>query len=142
MGNGSGKAAATALGLFGGAILGDRIEGSPGAHMQTVQRCTTQNVFENRIMHYNVVYEFNGKQYNVQMPSDPGPTIRLQVTPMSANSVTSPSLASTSTAIIQAVPVYISRPATPLVMNTGFIWGGNGHRGHGHGGFGVGMGWR
>jgi uncharacterized protein YcfJ len=30
---------------------------------------------------YNVTYEFNGKQYNVQLPRDPGPTIKLNVTP-------------------------------------------------------------
>jgi hypothetical protein len=28
-----------------------------------------------------VTYEFAGKQYNVQLPSDPGPTIKLQITP-------------------------------------------------------------
>ena len=47
-----------------------------------MQTCSTQNFYENRTVAYNVVYEFNGKQYNVQMPQDPGPTVRLQVTPM------------------------------------------------------------
>ena len=81
IGGGSGRAAATALGIFGGAILGNNIEGAPPAQMQTVQNCTTQNVLENRVMGYNVTYEFNGKQYTVQLPRDPGPTIRLNVTP-------------------------------------------------------------
>lgn len=81
IGGGSGRAAATALGIFGGAIVGNNIEGAPPAQMQTVQNCTTQNVMENRVMGYNVTYEFNGKQYSVQLPRDPGPTIRLNVTP-------------------------------------------------------------
>jgi hypothetical protein len=40
-------------------------------------------------MAYNVVYEFAGKQYTVQMPQDPGPTVRLQITPMSPAANTS-----------------------------------------------------
>lgn len=81
MGGGNGKTVATALGMFGGAILGNNIEGAPAPQTQTVQNCTTQNVFENRVSGYNVTYEFNGKQYTVQLPRDPGPTIKLNVTP-------------------------------------------------------------
>lgn len=82
VGGGSGRAAATILGLMGGAILGDRIEGGGQQQVQQVQQCSTQTFYENRTVAYNVVYEYAGKQYSVQMPSDPGPTIRLQVTPM------------------------------------------------------------
>ena len=82
MGKGSGNAAATALGIFGGAVLGEKIEGSPSPEVRNVQTCTNQLFYENRTTGYNVVYEFNGKQYTVVMPSDPGPTVRLQVTPM------------------------------------------------------------
>lgn len=81
IGGGSGNAAATALGIFGGAILGNNIEGAPSTQMQNVQNCTTQNVFENRVIGYNVTYEFNQKQYTVQLPRDPGPTIKLNVVP-------------------------------------------------------------
>jgi uncharacterized protein YcfJ len=88
MGKGSGNAATTALGLFGGAILGDKIEGNPNPEVRNVQNCTTQTFYENRTTGYNVVYEFNGKQYTVVMPSDPGPTVRLQVTPMPVAPVT------------------------------------------------------
>ena len=82
IGGGSGKAAATILGIFGGAILGDKIEGAPVPQTQTVQSCTTQNMIENRVIGYNVTYEFNGKQYNVQMPHDPGSTVKLNVSPV------------------------------------------------------------
>ena len=86
VGRGSGNAAATVLGIFGGAILGDRIEGAPASRVETVQSCATQNFYENRTVGYNVTYEFGGHHYSVQMPNDPGPTIRVQVSPVEAQS--------------------------------------------------------
>lgn len=82
IGGGSGRAAATALGIFGGAILGDRIEGAPQPQVQTVQNCRTETTYENRVVGYNVTYEFGGKQYMVQMPRDPGSTLQVNVTPV------------------------------------------------------------
>ena len=82
LGNGGGRTAATVLGIFGGAILGDKIEGPSNPEVRNVQNCSQQMFYENRTMAYNVVYEFAGKQYTVQMPQDPGPTVRLQITPM------------------------------------------------------------
>lgn len=82
MGKGEGRAIATMLGVIGGAIAGDKVEGPQSAQTQTQQTCTTQNVYENRLVGYNVVYEFAGKQYTVQWPRDPGPTIKLQITPV------------------------------------------------------------
>ena len=83
IGNGGGRAAATVIGLVGGAMLGDRIEGSNN-QVQNVQQCSTQTFYENRPSHYNVVYEYSGTQYNTQMLNDPGPYVRLQVTPVGA----------------------------------------------------------
>ena len=82
VGGGSGKAAATMLGLIGGAVVGNNLEGSPASQSQEVQRCTTQTFLETRTVAYQVAYEFAGKHYTVQMPHDPGPTIRLQITPI------------------------------------------------------------
>ena len=84
VGKGEGRALATMIGVIGGALAGDKVEGPQSAQTQTQQTCTTQQVYENRLMGYNVVYEFAGKQYTVQLPKDPGPTIKLQITPMSA----------------------------------------------------------
>ena len=82
VGNGSGRALATVIGLMGGAIVGDRIEGGGQDRTQTVQQCSTQNFYENRTVAYNVVYEYAGRQYNTQMPNDPGRYVRLSVTPV------------------------------------------------------------
>ena len=84
IGDGSGRALATVIGLVGGAIVGDRIEGGGRQQVQNVQQCSTQTAYENRTTHYNVVYEYQGTQYNTQMASDPGLYVRLQVTPVGA----------------------------------------------------------
>ena len=85
-GKGSDRALGTAIGAFGGAIFGDKIEGAPPPEVRTVQTCNNQNFYESRIVAYNVLYEYAGKQYTVQMPQDPGPTLRLQITPMISSS--------------------------------------------------------
>src|SRR5450830_1497751 len=53
VGGGAGKAAATMIGIMGGAIVGDRVEGAPMAQVQNVQRCSTQTFYENRAVAYN-----------------------------------------------------------------------------------------
>ena len=82
IGGGSGRAAATVLGVMGGAILGNNIEGGGQPETRNVQRCHTQTSYENQAVGYSVTYEYGGKQYTVQMPQDPGQWVRLQVTPM------------------------------------------------------------
>jgi uncharacterized protein YcfJ len=86
IGDGSGRAVATVIGLVGGAMLGNRLESGGAPQTQTVQRCHTQTVYETQAVGYQVTYEYAGRQYTVQMPQDPGPYVRLQVTPMPATS--------------------------------------------------------
>lgn len=82
IGNGGGRALATVIGLVGGAMVGDRIEGGSPPSTRIEQHCSTQNVYEHRTVAYNVVYEYAGRQYNTQMPNDPGRYVRLSVTPV------------------------------------------------------------
>ncbi len=82
IGGGSGRTAATALGLIGGALLGNQIEGRGRPQYQDVQRCHTETFYENRTVGYNVVYEFAGRQYSTQTPTHPGTTIAVQVQPV------------------------------------------------------------
>jgi uncharacterized protein YcfJ len=111
IGNGGGRAVATMLGLFGGAILGNNIEGSNN-QVQNVQRCGIQTSYENRTSHFNVVYEYQNAQYSVQMPQDPGQYVRLQVTPIGGTS-SAPQTYSQPTS-----PVYITpaQPAQPVYV--------------------------
>ena len=146
IGRGEGRALATMAGVIGGAILGDKIESPSAAQTQTQTTCTTQNIYENRLVGYSVVYEFGGKQYTVQLPQDPGPTIQLQVTPVGApRSDATPDVPPTvvasntiTTVTTQPRVVYVPTPAyyggawAPAypVYNMGWGWSG-GHR-HGH----------
>jgi uncharacterized protein YcfJ len=155
IGHGGGRAAATVLGVVGGLMLGERVEGG-NQQVQNQQTCTTQTFYENRTTSYNVVYEFNGKQYTVNMPQDPGPTVRLQVTPVSAApeyappapvystpapAVTTPAPVVTAPVVTApvVVPTTVVYPATyyarpyyypPVSLSLGYVW----HGGHRHGG--------
>ncbi|MEY5098521.1 MAG: hypothetical protein RJA36_1240 [Pseudomonadota bacterium] len=82
IGKGGGRVATTMLGLVGGAMLGDQIEGPGQPQSQMVRRCQPQTLLENRITGYQVMYEFAGKQYGVQMPVDPGQFIQVRLTPV------------------------------------------------------------
>ena len=88
LGHGAGSAAATALGVLGGAIVGDRLEG-PQAHAQTLQQCGIQQVSQS-VTVYQVVYEYAGKQYQVQMPREPGPFVTVQLSPVGTTNPTNP----------------------------------------------------
>lgn len=156
LGGGDGRALATAIGLIGGAMLGDRMEGAGPAQTQNVQNCTTQTFYENRTTAYNVVYEYAGKQYSVQMPNDPGPFVRLQVTPVGAMQqppsqppsttyiqpdgqsgvvtqqvITQPLVVAAAPVVVySAYPGYYARPYYPPVgVNLNFGWS-NGHGRH------------
>jgi uncharacterized protein YcfJ len=133
IGGGSGRALATMAGVVGGAIMGDKIE-NPSSQTQNQTTCTTQTVYENRLTGYNVVYEYAGKQYNVQLPQDPGPTIQLQVTPLGAprseatvlpavTIATAPVTMVTESRVVYVhSPVYRSYP--PVYTNVNLGWGG------------------
>jgi uncharacterized protein YcfJ len=47
--------------------------------MQNVQRCSTETVYENRVVSYNVVYEYAGIQYSARMSRDPGQFVPVRV---------------------------------------------------------------
>lgn len=106
VGDGTGRAVATAIGILGGAVLGNRVEGT-GSQVHNQQHCTTQTYYENRAVAYNVTYEYAGKQYTVQMPQDPGPTVQLQVTPVGAAAPQPPAY---------AAPAAQAAPATTTVI--------------------------
>ena len=147
IGSGGGRAAATMLGAFGGAVIGDQIEDPAAASVQHVQTCTTQTFYEHRTSAYAVVYEYAGKQYSVQMPYDPGPYVRLQVTPAAdawstyeqrTSQLPAPApLVATQTAVTYLAPTYDATYPNyaPVGLGVGLALGytlHHGHRGHHH----------
>ena len=89
IGKGSGRAAATAIGLLGGAVIGNQIEGGQPQY-QNVQRCTTETYYQNRTVGYDVVYEYAGRQYTTRTPNDPGRWIGVTVQPAGQTYSTQP----------------------------------------------------
>jgi uncharacterized protein YcfJ len=114
IGSGDGRIAATVIGTVGGALLGNSVEGGGAAQVQQTQNCTTQVFHENRTVGYNVTYEYAGRQYTVQMPYDPGPTIQLQVTPVDAGQRP----AGPGAPLVTAPPVSQTEIVAPTVTHT------------------------
>jgi uncharacterized protein YcfJ len=118
IGGGSGTAAAMLIGTIGGAIVGNNIEANNSRHYAYAQpACGSETTYENRTVGYNVTYEYAGRQYQVQMPYDPGPTIRLQVSPMAAGAQDMPPVQASGPVIappIQQAQVIVPAPA-PIV---------------------------
>jgi uncharacterized protein YcfJ len=136
MGGGQGQALATMAGMIGGALVGDKIE--KPAPPQTVNQttCTLQSAYENRLVGYQVVYEYAGKQYTVQLPQDPGATIALQITPaglptapMAQNAAPSgqptgmmqPQVIYTQPTVVYGAPYYYN--PYPFSSSINFGWG-------------------
>lgn len=129
IGKGSGRAAATAIGVLGGAVVGNQIEGDGQPQYQNVQRCTTETYYENRTVGYNVVYEYAGRQYTTRTQNDPGrwipvsvqpagQTYSTQPDPYAAQGVYSQPGVVTSTYPVQPVyqtpPTYVTPPVTVI----------------------------
>lgn len=157
IGGGDGRIAATMLGTVGGALLGNNIEGGSAPRTATVRNCTPQTFHENRTVGYDVTYEYAGRQYVARMPNDPGPTVRLQVTPVSDARpagqaqplVTAPPISQAAPAptptpvvVVPAEPLhtvvypsYSYVPAyswyPPVSFSLGYVWHGGRH-GHRH----------
>lgn len=153
VGRGSGQGAATAIGMIGGAILGDQIEGDPAPVVRTANSCTQQVTYENRVVGYTVVYEYAGRQYTAQMNSDPGSSLPIQITPTASQAEIYTTPAPPAPVIVQPPvqvrtyppvivtpvyrpPVYYSPPVYgPPAVN--FRWGYASHPGRGqHHGYG------
>lgn len=81
-GHGAGRAAATGLGVVAGSAIGNQAELNNGAAQAVPTRnCRTVSAYENRVVGYDVVYEYHGQRYSTRMASDPGPQLAIDVRP-------------------------------------------------------------
>lgn len=126
IGGGSGRAAATALGVIGGAVLGNHIEGNGRPEYENVQRCTTETFYENRTVGYNVTYEYAGRQYTTRTQTDPGAWISVSVQPLHNSSgagqtysTIDPYAPESAPYPVQPLqPVYVNPPVTVIEYNS------------------------
>jgi uncharacterized protein YcfJ len=81
IGGGLGRAAATGLGVVAGAAIGDRTEAANSPPTEVpVRSCLTVTSYENRIVGYDVTYDYNGQRYTTRLAQDPGARVALDVT--------------------------------------------------------------
>ena len=69
--------------VLGSSIARDMVEANdrPDYRLDTVERCKTVSRYEQeeKLVGYDVVYRYNGEEYKVRMPEDPGATVRVRV---------------------------------------------------------------
>jgi hypothetical protein len=128
---------------------------APDAHPRDACRSVTN--YETRTIGYKVVYEYAGKQREVQLPFPPGDTIELEVTPAVQTQSSTPApeatLAPERVYVDQVeriyqdpvyyepyypartyYPGYYASPVYPLLgVALGYSWGIGHHWGHRHG---------
>jgi uncharacterized protein YcfJ len=120
VGSGPGRAAATGLGVLAGAALGDHAEAADGPPaLTTVRNCQVVTRYEDRVIGYDVVYEYNGQRHATHLAKDPGARIALDVTvapaggtvAVAAPSSMPPPLPAAPSVVYSAEPVYAPAPA-------------------------------
>lgn len=84
IGKGSGRSVATAVGAATGAIAGDRIDNDGNEAREYrrpryEERCSVTDNWSQRLTGYNVVYRYNGRDYNAFLPYDPGSSVKVRV---------------------------------------------------------------
>lgn len=84
-GHGVGRAAATGLGVVAGSAVGNNVEAANGGTATVpVRSCRTVGAYENRVVGYDVVYDYNGQRYTTRLPRDPGSRLAIDVRPAAA----------------------------------------------------------
>jgi len=83
-GHGFGRAAATGAGAVAGAAIGNNVETNANPPTTVpVRQCRTVNGHENRVVGYDVVYEYRGQRYTTRLPDDPGARLAVDIRPAS-----------------------------------------------------------
>lgn len=102
----------TVVGAIAGGLIGNAVEGANSQpSYETVRRCTNASGYENRVVAYDVTYEYAGQRYTTRMDHDPGNWMPINVQPQ-ANYATGNA---SSTQFIGPSGVYQSPTSTIVV---------------------------
>lgn len=114
IGGGAGRALATGLGVVAGAITGNNIEAAnTPPRLSSGVVCQNASRSENRVIGYDVTYEYQGQRYQARVPQDPGARIAVNV---SAADAMPAQAAPQDQPLLPALPVAV--PATSTVYVT------------------------
>lgn len=139
LGEGFGRAAATGLGAVAGSVIGDRAEAA-NTPVETVpvRSCQTVYTVENRVVGYDVTYDYGGQRYTTRLAQDPGARIALNVnvTPQQlGNTAPAPTTVVVPAPVVTyPVPVVATAVApayygNPFVPRVNLMLGGYWHHG-------------
>ena len=116
----------TVVGAIAGGLIGNAIEGANSQpSYETVRRCTQTTGYENRVVAYDVTYEYAGQRHSTRMDRDPGQWMPVNVQPQTAYTqpmAPTPQFVGPS-GVYQAAPAHVvvtqnvvySRPAPVMV---------------------------
>lgn len=143
VGGGFGRAAATGLGAVAGSLIGDQVEANANpAYELPVRRCQVVNSYENRVVGYDVVYDYAGQRYSTRMARDPGAQLAVSVQPADAAGASLPVPAYAEPVPETVAPAYQPVPRTvyyapvpPVVYVAPAIGFGLGYYGGYYGGY-------
>ena len=133
LGDGFGRAAATGLGAVAGSVVGDRVEAANAPTTDvTVRNCQNWSRTENRLIGYDVVYEYQGRRFATRLTQDPGPSIALNVNVAPASDVVAQAVLDAPS----APQVVVGPPPTVVYVNPpSYVSYGPGYgNGYGYGG--------
>jgi uncharacterized protein YcfJ len=136
--DGFGRAAATGLGAVVGSVIGEHVEaGNTPATDISVRSCQSWTRAENRLIGYDVIYDYQGRRYATRLAQDPGPSLALNVRVMPVSDVVAQApLAEPDTLGVPQV-VVAAPPTVVYVTPPNYVSFGNGY-GYGYGGPWVG----
>ncbi|MEP7301292.1 MAG: glycine zipper 2TM domain-containing protein [Caldimonas sp.] len=125
-GHGAGRAVATAVGAIAGSAIGNQAElGNRSAQTVPARNCRTVGAYENRVIGYDVVYEYHDQRYTTRMASDPGPRLAIDVRPSrqaSADPVGPPAAyANPAPAYGRPVPAYSPSYEQPVYDEPAYV---------------------
>lgn len=121
VGSGFGRAVATGVGVVAGSVIGNNVEAqNTPAVSTTLRNCRNGVAYEQRVVGYDVTYDYNGQRYSARLAQAPGERIALNVgvsvatgatvvTPEGAIPVTAPAT-TVATAAPVAQPVVYAAP--------------------------------
>ena len=115
-GHGLGRAAATGLGVVAGSAIGNNVEANNGAAATVVsRRCRTVSAYDNRVVGYDVVYDYNGQRYTTRLPRDPGPRLAIDVRPAATAPLDRVGPPQGHSAYAAVPPAYVEEPRPTYV---------------------------
>lgn len=138
LGAGPGRALATGVGALTGAAVGNSVEAASAPVQEvTTTNCVCTRAVENRVIGYDVVYPFNGRQRTARLVRDPGSQIALAVSPVAETPPDAGPVDALPVGQVASPAPYPAYPAYPAPVYDPYPYGPYGPYGYSYGYVGL-----